>query len=104
MKLPDVCVKIRTGQVWQKRDDLVGRRAQWRNPIVPQILITGKARSRHGNIAWHTARYDMFTRVGHAITEKDIWRFYILLGTDSTVKPLQNEHLRQPTSTRPQPK
>lgn len=98
MKLPDVCPKIREGQVWEKRREFTGRRQSWtpRGEVVTQLLITGKAKSRHGNNAWHTMRYDQSSRVSHAITEKDIWRFYILIGNKYTVKPLQNEHLKFP--------
>lgn len=95
MKLPDVCEKIREGQVWEKRREFKGRRESWTpRGVIPQILITGKAKSRHGNNAWHTTRYDQSTRITHAITEKDIWRFYILIGNRNTIHPLTNEHLK----------
>lgn len=92
MKLPDFCPKIRTGQIWKKKG----------NDIL--IHITSSAHSRNGQKAWQTRRYCMKIRIGHAITEKDIWRFYELVGTVSTIeeyvlwqdlqKQKQNETIR----------
>lgn len=73
MKLPDVCPKIRTGQIWKRRS----------NDIL--YLVTGGARSRNGQKAQHIRRYCMKIRVGHAITEKDLWRFYDLVGTWNSI-------------------
>lgn len=73
MKLPDVCPKVRTGQIWKNK----------KNDILYEI--TGGARSRNGQRAHHTRRYCMRIRTGHAITEHDLWRFYELVGTAATI-------------------
>ncbi len=73
MKLPEHCPKIRTGQVWKKKD----------NDLL--YVVTGGAKSRNGQRSHHFRRYCMRVRVSHAITEKDIWRFYELVGNWQTL-------------------
>ena len=93
-KLPEKRERVRAGQIWEKRTDLDGAKAP--NPKLPvaQVLITGRARNRNGTSYWHTSRYDMATRVSHGINEKDLWRFYNLIGNQNTITPLKNEHLK----------
>lgn len=73
MKLPDNPPRIRTGQIWRRTS----------NDIL--YLVTGGARSRNGQRAHHCRRYCQRVRVSHAITEKDLWRFYVLEGNWQTV-------------------
>lgn len=73
MKLPDFCKPIKTGQVWRKKS----------NDIL--YVITGGARNRQSQKAYHMRRYDMKVRIAHAIAEKDLWRFYEFIGNDTSV-------------------
>lgn len=73
MKLPDYCPKVRTGQIWKHKS----------NDIL--YLVTGGARPRNGQASHHCRRYDLKVRIGHAITHKDLWRFYELVGNITTL-------------------
>lgn len=73
MKIPPNPPQVRTGQIWKRKS----------NNIL--YLVTGGARNRNGQRAHHCRRYCMKIRVGHAITEKDLWRFYELVGNWNTI-------------------
>lgn len=78
MKLPAVCERIRRGQIWKKRETFHGRETH--------IIIRNRGKDDY----WHTVGVEN-RKSQHRIKQKDIWRFYDLVGAAGN---RQSENIR----------